>query len=519
MILNYPEVEHNSVLLDYAIEITHEYRNSHSGESRKRKGQFFTSKNIAYFMASLFNTASKSLRILDPGSGTGILLAALCDRIISESNDKLKVTIDCYETDSDVIPSLKKVLNMCEDEFKIHGHEIELNLLNQDFILNNNRTELQNNIDYDPLDYDFIISNPPYYKIRKASPESLLVKDWGLNPPNIYALFMVFSGMMLKNDGEMVFIVPRSFCSGLYYKQIRKWLIENLHFDNIHLFDSRRNVFEHEDVLQENIIFKATNNHKNKSEITLVSHSHDSSFSDYTNLEVSNSDIVFSKNSECYIRIPASDYDLKLMQLIDNWEYTLHDLGLEISTGPVVDFRTRDNLRLELTEDSVPLLWMHNLKGLNVSWPTTNNKKEKAIELNKSTEGILVNINNYVLLKRFTSKEQKHRLDSAVLLKSQFEKFNRIGLENHLNYIYRKEGSLSKFEAYGLAAVLKNTLVDSYFRALNGSTQVNASEIRTLPLPSMKIIEDIGKYIVNTNFDTNNDIDDIIIKFLNISVI
>ena len=55
----------------------------------------------------------------------------------------------------------------------------------------------------------------------------------------------------------MVFIVPRSFCSGLYYKKIRKWLVKNLHFERIHLFESRKDIFDDNEVLQENIIFKA----------------------------------------------------------------------------------------------------------------------------------------------------------------------------------------------------------------------------------------------------------------------
>ena len=51
---------------------------------RKGKGQFFTSKETAEYMADLFDYDSfgKTVRLLDPGAGTGILTAAFVDRAI-----------------------------------------------------------------------------------------------------------------------------------------------------------------------------------------------------------------------------------------------------------------------------------------------------------------------------------------------------------------------------------------------------------------------------------------------------
>ena len=55
--------------------------------------------------------------------------------------------------------------------------------------------------------------------------------------------------------------------------------------------------------------------------------------------------------------------------------------------------------------------------------------------------------------------------------------FERIGIENHLNYIYKRNGSLSVEEAYGISGVLNSSIMDIFFRMLNGSTQVNAVDI------------------------------------------
>jgi adenine-specific DNA-methyltransferase len=69
-------------------------------------------------------------------------------------------------------------------------------------------------------------------------------------------------------------------------------------------------------------------------------------------------------------------------------------------------------------------------------------------------------------------------------------------LENHLNYVYRVRGHLTREEAAGLAAVLGSSLLDRYFRVSNGNTQVNATELRALPLPSPRLIETIGRELL-----------------------
>lgn len=61
----------------------------------------------------------------------------------------------------------------------------------------------------------------------------------------------------LKADGEMVYIIPRSWTSGAYFKQFRKRFFEEGALEHIHLFVSRDKVFEKESVLQETIIIKA----------------------------------------------------------------------------------------------------------------------------------------------------------------------------------------------------------------------------------------------------------------------
>ena len=258
--------------------------------------------------------------------------------------------------------------------------------------------------------------------------------------------------------------------------------------------------------LQENVIIKASKN--GREGIVTITTSKDKDLNVLGKIEVDYSNIISRKNSESFIRIPTSELDVRILHIIDEWPWTLGKLGMEISTGPVVDFRAKEHLRQDLTKGSVPLLWMHNMQSMRVVWPSKKNKKPAAIASTEKTSPLLLPVKNYVLLKRFTSKEQRRRLDSAVLKQSEFP-HESVGIENHVNYIHKPNGSLSVGEAFGIAALLNTGLIDNYFRSLNGHTQVNATEIRNVPLPDLSVIKKIGE-IVSKAKDLPANLDEMI---------
>ena len=185
--------------------------------------------------------------------------------------------------------------------------------------------------------------------------------------------------------------------------------------------------------------------------------------------------------------------------MVDRWTGSLHKYGLEISTGPVVPFRAESLISdsKSRTKELVPLIWMHNVQPMRVEWPCFNNKSGKSkpqfIKAGKEAfrRRLLTEDKNLVLLRRFSAKEQHRRLTAAPLLKGRMEA-DVIGLENHVNYIYRPKGHMNKDLTLGLAALLNSALLDRYFRISNGNTQVSATEIRAMPLPPLELIQEIG---------------------------
>ena len=107
---------------------------------------------------------------------------------------------------------------------------------------------------------------------------------------------------------------------------------------------------------------------------------------------------------------------------------------------------------------------------------------------------LLVPTKNYVLIKRFSSKEEKRRLTAACLLKADFP-FPYVGIENHVNYVYHAERDLTKDEVFGIAALFNSTVIDRYFRTISGNTQVNATEIRAMNFPELPLLGRIGRQV------------------------
>jgi tRNA1(Val) A37 N6-methylase TrmN6 len=74
--------------------------------------------------------------------------------------------------------------------------------------------------------YDLIIGNPPYFVMKKTDVPSMYHKYFD-GRPNIFILFIIKSLHLLKKDGILSLVLPKSFLNCLYYNKTRKYIIEN----------------------------------------------------------------------------------------------------------------------------------------------------------------------------------------------------------------------------------------------------------------------------------------------------
>ena len=462
-------------------------------KGRKTLGQFFTPLAVARFMAGLAEYNKKSLRVLDAGAGTGILSCAVCEAAVKKGVVK-RLEIDAYEIDPLLADLANESLQMAKKWLAQQHIELSFRIIKADFILSLRHDLWAKEI----VPYDLAIGNPPYLKIRKNDPRAITASRFVYGQPNIYALFMGVAAELLRDKGLMVMITPRSYASGSYFRLFRQRFFDMMSPERVHLFESRKDAFRRDEVLQENIILKA----RKTDNSTMINISVSKGIDDLNNPighRLSISQVLYSANKGRILRLPVNDLDIEVLDMVEQWKENLHKYGFEISTGPVVPFRAEDLISgtKHWSKGFVPLIWMQNVHPMKVEWPcfSMKNGKEKPqfIKANKEAcrRRLILEDQNLILLRRFSAKEQQRRLTAAPLIKGKIGS-DLIGLENHVNYIYRPKGKLSKRLALGLSAFLNSSLLDRYFRISNGNTQVSATEIRAMTLPSLEVIEEVG---------------------------
>ena len=290
----------------------------------------------------------------------------------------------------------------------------------------------------------------------------------------------------MEPNGQIVAIVPRSFCNGPYYRPFRVHLLRHCSIEHIHVFESRNNAFKDDDVLQENIIIKLIRGKPQNA--VRISMSHDQAMSDYEEKTVPFSEVVMPNDAEQFFHIPTSETPVDKHPL---FAHPLADIRLEVCTGPVVDFRLKDYWLQEPTKDSIPLIYPHHFVNRRLAYPREH-KKPNALKRHPDVAKWLMPRGCYVIVKRFSAKEEKRRV-VAYVVKSGDIKTDHIGFENHWNVFHSGKKGIPATLANGIACFLNSTALDEYFRKFSGHTQVNATDLRNLKYPSLKQLTALGK--------------------------
>jgi adenine-specific DNA-methyltransferase len=422
-------------------------------------GQFFTPVKAATLMASMLRVddLSGTVRVLDPGAGAGSLTAALVDRLHTERPD-VAVHVVAVETDPFITPYLRATLEECQA-----AYGISYDLVEGDYLLDEGAK----------LDgpFDLAIANPPYSKLASDSPTRLATAARAVDTPNLYVAFWARAVASLKEGGQGVFIVPRSWANGPYYRPFRHWLLSTASLDVLHAFESRTKVFADAKVKQENVIVAFSLRPQISNVILSKSVAHDE---DPIARSVPFSTIVQGKDDDKIVHFAEAT------SVPSAARFTLPDLGIGVSTGKVVDFRNRHYLTDNLDIPGVmPMIYQSNIRSGGIDWPQTNARKPQGfVAIDDAAIRQLLPQGPYVVVKRQTAKEDRRRVIAAL-----WDGPSRVAFDNKTNYLHESNNPLERNLARGLMLWLNSTALDRYFRAFSGHTQVNAGDLRRLPFP------------------------------------
>ena len=451
---------------------TQDYINGINQTDKKKIGQFITPTNIADFMSQrLINNISsnkKEINILDPGAGTGLLGITLANNLFT-INENISIDLTCCEIDKDVNDVLKKNLQ----DFKINADKAGLSfnykIITSNYILTS----------IPPRSFDLVIANPPYKKLRKDSFEASIMSHVVYGAPNLYGLFWAKSADELKDNGLSCFIMPRSWMSGLYFEKLRQFMLKFGSIVEIHTFKDRNNIFGNAKVLQELVIVVFAK--KAIQKIHYYTHENITELNTNRQITVPKQLVIVGKKQR--ILILSNKQSLQTLKWANKLDSFFKDDDLKMKTGITVAFRNKKDISNIAKDGFVPLFYSANIVDHNITQEIKENRFVR-----KTNKALLQKNQEYIFVKRFSSKEEKRRLHTGYYDPQQFPTLNFISTDNKINFVQSDNKALLR----GAFIVLSSTQFDNYYRLLSGNTQVNSSEINDMKFPNASTLCTIG---------------------------
>lgn len=400
-------------------------------------GQVFTPAPLAARLVSgLRLPTTGTLRVLDLGAGVGALSAALV-----QHSSTVALELTCVELDGDLIPELGRTLAALNVTI-IHGDALELGTGG---------------------DFDIVLMNPPFARILTNSHARKMMRDRGVETPNLYAAFVAMGYLNLKPGGQLAALTPRSWTNGRTFREFRAHLLSHLSIDRIETFGTRTQ-FAQAGVVQETMLLTATRSAAQGDVVWI----HDCRARTVTATE-----LVHGDDPQMFIRQPVDGARPDGTGLLE--------LGLHVTTG-AVDHRV-GTYRVAASAHAHPLLSQANIVNGRVVWPRRGEPFQGFDCPQDLQDRYLTPGGFHVLIKRPTVPEDARRLVAAV-----HETQDPVAYDNTLHYIECPD----RDTAVGLAAWLNTSEADASFRRLSGQRQVNATDIRALPYPTLAELRALG---------------------------
>ncbi len=339
--------------------------------------------------------------------------------------------------------------------------------------------------------FDFVVGNPPYHKIGRLDKElSEVFQDSLYGHPNAYGLFLHAGLEMLRFNGVLGYIIPRSMLSGLYFQNLRRFIEREVTLHEIALIAERKKVFKN--VLQGTMILVIQRERRDRDRKvialrplkTAVIHSvADLESRRVPTVRVDARQVIrhLNGNSIWFVADNQRAYEILDKILGSHPLLSSSAVACPARTGPIVWNRVKPLLRSCPEADTLPLIWATDIGRFAFAFNSAGESRPPYLKVTPHTRG-LVNQGKSLLVQRVTADEQPHRLVACVLDHFCAEHAAGYFVENHLNVIQPRSDA-PPIDLYYLLSILCSDVIEFFFRAMNGNTQVSATELNLMPIP------------------------------------
>ena len=332
--------------------------------------------------------------------------------------------------------------------------------------------------------FDFVVGNPPYHKIGRLGRE---LKDafraslYG--HPNAYGLFLHAGLEMLRPGGVLGYIIPRSMLSGLYFKNLRRFIEQQAVLREVTLIAERKKVFEN--VLQGTMVLILQRQPAPARPLkTAITHSAgDLETQQMPSTRINQEQAVRHLNgtSVWFVANTQRAYDILDKILSHHPLLSSPAVGCPARTGPIVWNRVKPLLCSSSEADALPLVWATDMGRFAFSFGSAGESRPSYLKVTARTRR-LMNRGLSLLAQRVTADEQPHRLVACIPESFCAEHTTGYFVENHLNVIQPRPNA-PPIDLYYLLGILCSDAMEFFFRTMNGNTQVSATELNLMPIP------------------------------------
>ncbi len=476
-------------MLALAVRNTGKLIREKSKSENVRLGRLFTKKDTARLMAEMIelDKARSAYTVLDVGAGTGILSAAVVERICKECPHIEQIFLTCYENNSDFADMLEDNLERIRKKCR-HDYDVRLfvTVYRENYLTESKKHYTVTFFDTTPDKYDIVISNPPTDFAEKYSEDAEGVGGISQLKLSKAYLFLKNAKDSVDTDGQLVMMLPTAYSSAAALASIRKEISESVSLSHVHLFIGKQKNDKRAVPLKKSFIVAYKKSER--PETITVSTSYDSGKS-ATELGALPYGFIVDELSGA-LTLPKSAEDTKMIKYITSFPETLDSLGLKMSTGLIIDSKCKDLLFTEPNEGTVPLIRAQALRGGQTKFPQPIKKQYLA----PVSPSLIQRNKNMLFVKRVPAKSDERFVNCAVYLAGELPQYRYISTHNKINFIDTKDknAEMPARLVFGLFAFLNSTVYDRFISIISKSRQINSKEMRTLPLPPRNVIENVG---------------------------
>lgn len=321
-----------------------------------------------------------------------------------------------------------------------------------------------------------VVMNPPYGRVKLDPAERQRWSRYLYGHANLYSLFLAAGLEALDDEGALCALVPTSFLAGRYFASLREELARQAPLRDVTFVEERGGVFA--GVLQETCLATFTRKKARRTEIASAN-----------GRVVDVAKVASPRGSRPWI-LPRRADDAHVAAAAATMPLTLASLGWQVSTGPLVWNRRREDLGPERAEHTLPVIWAADLDGGKLHQDAIRDGL-RWFALRRGEEPVMVLDTPAILVQRTTAPEQQRRVVCAELTPEDLREWGgAVVVENHVNVLTpsNPQPLIPVLSQAALAALLSTRTIDRLTRCISGSVALSAYELESLPLPDAETL-------------------------------